>query len=66
MGDLMKFTTGTVWKDLTADVHNVTGDTGDNPRAVIDRAFENGGGFPNTVGAQFLQKFISRTNGLTG
>lgn len=66
LSDLMKFTTGTVWKDLQADVHNVTGDTGDNPRAVIDRAFENGGGFPNTLGATVLQKFISRTNGLTG
>jgi len=66
LSDLIKFTTGTKWKDLKADMHQVTGDTGDNPRAVIDRMFEstNGGGLAS--GSQIVDKLLNKTGGLTG
>ena len=36
LNDFMKFVSGTKWKEIQADVHNVSGDQGSNPRAVID------------------------------
>jgi hypothetical protein len=43
---LLSFSTGTNWKEIKSEIHQVTGDTGSNPHAVIEEMFNNGGGFP--------------------
>ena len=65
ISNLMTFTTGTKWRDIQAAVHDVTGDTGTDPRAVIDNMFTNGGGF---VGAEsnIFKKVIGESNWVTG
>ena len=67
LNDFMKFVSGTKWKEIQADVHNVSGDQGSNPRAVIDQMFESTGTFGG-VGAQnsMINKFLGKTGGLTG
>lgn len=65
LSSLFGFTTGTNWRELKSDVHNVDGDTGSDPHALIDDMFSGNGGFPtgesNTIG-----KIIGGTNFLTG
>lgn len=65
ISSLLSFSTGTNWKDIKADIHNVTGDTGSNPRSVIDDMFNNGGGFP-TGESKIMQSIIGKTNFITG
>lgn len=65
ISSLLSFSTGTNWKDIKADIHNVTGDTGTNPRAKIDEMFNNGGGFP-TGESRIMQNIIGKTNFITG
>lgn len=67
LNDFLKFTTGTKWKDINADVHKVSGETGSNPRAVIDSMFESGSGFGG-VGSKsnIVNSFLGQTGGLTG
>ena len=67
LSDFLKFTTGTKWKDINADIHQVTGDTGSNPRAVVDSMFENGGGFGGQgSGSSIVNSFLGAAGGLTG
>ena len=67
LSDFMKFSTGTKWKDVIADVHKVSGDTGSNPRAVIDSMFENSSGFGGQgSGSRIVNAFLSKTGGITG
>jgi len=61
----MSFSTGTKWKDITAGIHEVTGEAGTNPRAKIDDMFNNGGGFP-TGESNIMQNIIGKTNFITG
>ena len=42
---LTSFTTGVKWREITTDINEVSGDSGSNPRAVIDEMFSNGQGF---------------------
>ena len=67
LSDFINFSTGTPWKDLTAEVHQVQGDTGDDPRAVIDRMFEKSNGFGG-VGSDsnIVNAFLTKSGGLTG
>ena len=62
LSNLFQFTTGTKWKDITAGLHEVTGDTGDDPRAVIDRMFTNGGGFSGAE-SNFFKGIINGKGG---
>lgn len=66
LGDFLKFATGTLWEEITADVHKVSGDTGDNPHAVIDRMNEKGGF--NGVGSasEIVNRYLGKAGGLTG
>lgn len=67
LNDFINFTTGTPWKDLPADVHQVQGDTGDDPRAVIDRMFEHTSGFGGVNSdSNIVQKLLGRSGSLTG
>ena len=43
LSSLMNFTTGILWDDVTAKIHEVNGDEGSDPQQVIDKMFENGG-----------------------
>ena len=66
LSDFLKFATGTLWEEITADVHKVSGDTGDNPHAVIDRMNEKGGF--NGVGSlsNIINSSLQKTGFLTG
>lgn len=65
LSSLMSFSTGTKWKDIDSKIHEVTGDTGSNPHAVIDDMFNNGGGFP--IGeSNIMRNIIGKTNLITG
>lgn len=66
LDSILKFMSGTKWKDIQADVHKVSGDTGSNPRAVIDSMFE-GGGFGG-VGSKssIVNAMLGKAGGLTG
>ena len=67
LGDFINFSTGTPWKDLNADVHQVQGDTGDDPRAAIDRMFEHTGGFGGQGSdSNLINNFLTKSGGLTG
>lgn len=67
LSDFLKFTTGTKWRDISADVHKVQGDTGSNPRAVIDKMFESGSGFGGVhSGSKIIDKALGTTGGLLG
>lgn len=67
LNDFLKFTTGTKWRDITADIHHVEGNVGSNPRALIDKMFENGGGFGGvTSGSPIVNAFLGQSGGLTG
>lgn len=67
LSSLLSFSTGTNWTDIKAEIHNVTGDTGTNPRAKIDEMFGNGShsGFP-TGESSIMQSIIGKTNFITG
>ena len=65
ISSLMSFSTGTKWKDITAGIHEVSGEAGSNPRSVIDDMFNNGGGFP-TGESNIMQSIIGKTNFITG
>lgn len=62
---LTAFTTGTKWRDINADIHTVSGDTGSDPHAVIDNMFSNGGGFSGAQSA-LVKNIFSGANLLTG
>lgn len=65
LSSLMSFSAGTKWKDIEAKIHEVSGDAGSDPRAVIDDMFNNGGGFP-TGESKIMQGIIGNTNWVTG
>ena len=65
LSSLFSFTTGTKWKDINAEIHQVTGETGSDPRAVIDDMFANGGGFP-TGESNIASNLIGGANFVTG
>ena len=65
--DFLKFSTGTKWKDIQAELHKVQGDTGDNPRARIDEMFERGGSFGGQGSAsRIVNSILSDSGFLTG
>lgn len=66
LGDFLKFATGTLWEEINADVHKVSGDMGDNPHAVIDRMNERSGF--NGVGSlsNIINQSLNKTGFLTG
>ena len=66
LSDFLKFTTGTRWKDINADIHQVSGDTGSNPRAVVDSMFEKGGFGGVSSRSDIVSSFLGQTGGLTG
>lgn len=66
LSDFLKFTTGTRWKDINADIHQVGGDTGSNPRAVVDSMFEKGGFGGVSSRSDIVSSFLGQTGGLTG
>lgn len=65
LSSLMSFTTGTKWRDLTAQIYEVSGDSGSDPRAVIDNMFTNKGGFTGAESAQ-ISSLFSKANWVTG
>ena len=42
---LTSFTTGVKWREINANIYDVNGEAGSNPRALIDQMFSNGSGF---------------------
>lgn len=58
MGQLMSFTTGTNWEELESDVHDVTGNEGSNPRALIDSMFEGSAGQPGFGGQNPISSIV--------
>lgn len=66
LNDFIKFSTGTKWKNVDADIHNVTGDEGSNPRAVIDEMFERGGFGGVNAEANIVNKVLGTSGGVTG
>lgn len=67
LSDFMQFTTGTKWRDINGDVHQVSGNEGSNPRAVIDSMFENTSGFGGVgSGSSIVNSFLGTTGGVTG
>lgn len=66
LNDFIKFSTGTKWKEINADIHNVTGDEGSNPRAVIDEMFEKGGFGGVGAEANMINKILGTSGGVTG
>lgn len=65
LSNLFSFTAGTKWRELKAEIHQVTGDTGSDPHAVIDDMFTGGGGFP-TGESNIAQQLIGGANFVTG
>lgn len=65
LSSLLSFSTGTNWREIKSEIHQVTGDTGSNPHAVIEEMFNNGGGFP-TGESNIMQSIIGKTNFITG
>ena len=65
LSNLFSFTTGTKWRELKADIHQVSGDTGSDPHAVIDDMFSGGGGFP-TGESSIAKTLIGGANFVTG
>ncbi len=63
--NLTSFTTGTKWRDISADIHQVTGEQGSDPRATIEEMFSGNGGF-NTGESRLMQSIIGKANLLTG
>ena len=61
---LTSFTTGVKWRDLPADINEVSGDSGSDPRAVIDEMFSSGSGFTGAT-SQIGQTILSAGNLLT-
>jgi hypothetical protein len=61
---LTSFTTGVKWQEITNDINNVTGDSGDNPRATIDNMFSNGSGFTGAT-SEIVQGIFNKGNLLT-
>ena len=61
---LTSFTAGVKWKDVEADIHTVSGESGSNPRAVIDEMFSNGGGFTG-AGSALGKSILGAANMLT-
>lgn len=67
LNDFLKFSSGTKWKEISADIHKIEGDVGSNPRAVIDKMFESGGGFAGiSSGSGIVTNFLGAMGGLTG
>lgn len=65
LSSLFGFTAGTKWRELKSDVHDVQGDSGTDPHAVIDNMFTGGGGF-STGESNIMQQVIGGANMLTG
>mgnify|MGYP003467873713 FL=1 len=65
LSSLFGFTAGTKWKEIPSDVHNVQGESGSDPHALIDEMFTGGGGFP-TGESNIMKNIIGGTNLLTG
>lgn len=65
LSSLFSFTTGTNWQDKEAKIHEVSGDQGSDPHALIDNMFDNGGGF-HTGEANWVSKQIKSVNFITG
>lgn len=64
LSSLLSFTTGTNWQDVNADVHQVSGDTGSDPHALIDEMFTGSGGFTGAT-SDLVSKIFSGGNMLT-
>ena len=62
---LTSFTTGVKWKDIPAAIHEVSGDSGSNPRALIDDMFSNANGFTGAM-SEIGQSIQGAANVLTG
>lgn len=62
---LLSFTAGTKWKEIKAEIHEVTGNTGSDPHAVIDDMFTNGGGFTGAE-SNILKSVLNSANWVTG
>mgnify|MGYP004567337923 FL=1 len=65
LSSLFGFTAGTKWRELKSDVHDVQGDSGSDPHAVIDDMFTGGGGF-STGESNIMKQVIGGANMLTG
>lgn len=66
LNDFLKFTTGTKWKDINAEIHKISGEMGENPRATIDSMFENGGFGGQGSRSSIINAFLGKSGGLTG
>lgn len=65
LSSLMSFTAGTKWKDLESQIHEVRGESGDDPRATMDDMFTNGQGFTGAE-SNILKGVFSGANWITG
>ena len=65
LSNLFSFTTGTKWRDINAAIHQVGGNSGSDPHAVIDEMFSNGGGF-STGESSIMKNIIGDANFVTG
>ena len=65
LSSLFGFTAGTKWKEIPSDVHDVQGESGSDPHALIDEMFTGGGGFP-TGESNVMKNIIGGANLLTG
>ena len=65
LSNLFSFTTGTKWRDIPAAIHQVGGNSGSDPHAVIDEMFSNGGGFPSGE-SSIMKNIIGDANFVTG
>lgn len=66
LSGLMSFSAGVKWRELTSDLNNVTGDTGSDPRAVIDNMFTQGGFGGVTGEASIIQQALGKAGSLSG
>lgn len=65
LSQFFSFSTGTNWKDLQAKIHDVSGNEGSNPQALIDGMFEGNNGFSGAE-SNFFGKLLGGTNWVTG
>lgn len=66
LSSFLSFTTGTKWKNVEAQIHNVDGETGSDGRAVVDKAFESGGFGGVGSNSNFINGILGSTGMLTG
>ena len=66
LSGLMSFSAGVNWKEIKSAIHEVTGDTGTDPRAVIDNMFTQGG-FGGVIGENtMIQNILSKSGFWSG